>query len=185
VDSSTSAPRPGKLEQSFDDATAAIKTERPHPRHHTQKGRDNQAALDDIATSAQTSRSRCSTRNGPTSEVAASMAAGRKHYIAVAVAMGMDEGKARDLAKALFGIPKDTTPHIRLTAPASRRLLDALAALDIGRSTRCTGRPSTCARTTRRPAGPRLGWDAVRGWWRGRRSRPEGCRLDPGDARPR
>jgi hypothetical protein len=56
------------------------------------------------------------------------MANGRKHFIALATAMGMDEGKARGLAKALFGIPKNTTPHIRLTGvPAS---LAELAALD-------------------------------------------------------
>jgi hypothetical protein len=96
--------------------------------------------------------------------------------------MGMDEGKARALAKALFGIPKDTTPHIRLTGVATS--LDELAALDrkinalhgktIDVRTNYTQTGRTPTRVGRFAAG-----GAVDGPW------PEGCRLDPGDARPR
>jgi hypothetical protein len=107
-----------KLQQSFDDATRALKTNGRNLDINTQKGRDNQAALDDIAASAADAAKATLDAGGSAGDAAKIMANGRKHFIALATAMGMDEGKARGLAKALFGIPKNTTPHIRLTGVA-------------------------------------------------------------------
>jgi hypothetical protein len=117
-----------KLQQSFDDATRALKTNGRNLDINTQKGRDNQAALDDIAASAADAAKATLDAGGSAGDAAKIMANGRKHFIALATAMGMDEGKARGLAKALFGIPKNTTPHIRLTGVAPS--LDEIAKLE-------------------------------------------------------
>jgi TP901 family phage tail tape measure protein len=117
-----------KLQQSFDDATRALKTNGRNLDINTQKGRDNQAALDDIASSAAASAKATLDAGGSAGDAAKIMANGRKHFIALATAMGMDEGKARDLAKALFGIPKNTVPKIRLDGAGSA--LDKLAELE-------------------------------------------------------
>jgi hypothetical protein len=126
-----------KLQQSFDDATRALKTNGRNLDINTQKGRDNQAALDDIAASAADAAKATLDAGGSAGDAAKIMANGRKHFIALATAMGMDEGKARGLAKALFGIPKNTTPHIRLTGVApsfdESRSLSGLSGRSTGR----------------------------------------------------
>jgi hypothetical protein len=142
-----------KLQQSFDDATRALKTNGRNLDINTQKGRDNQAALDDIAASAADAAKATLDAGGSAGDAAKIMANGRKHFIALATAMGMDEGKARDLAKALFGIPKNTTPRVRLDGAGTA--LDKLAELEhaVSRLNGKTATVTTYYKNVGRPAG--------------------------------
>jgi hypothetical protein len=77
-------PRTGSCSSRSTTRPAALKTNGRTLDINTQKGRDNQAALDDIASSAaRRPRKRPSTRAAPR-DAAAIMANGRKHFIAVA-----------------------------------------------------------------------------------------------------
>lgn len=80
----------------------------------TEKGRDNQKALDDLAASSMRYVETLYEQGASSSEIAAATQRARDEWIKGAVAMGMSEDQAKDLADAYFAIPDDVTTTVAL-----------------------------------------------------------------------
>ncbi|HEY1179927.1 MAG TPA: hypothetical protein VGF17_27540 [Phytomonospora sp.] len=88
-------------EAALDDATAAIKANGKTLNVHTDAGRKNQAALDNLAKSAIASAEADIKQGASTAAVTAKMKTARQAFIDTAVKMGMQKGAAGALATQL------------------------------------------------------------------------------------
>jgi hypothetical protein len=101
-------------QQSLDDANESLKTNGKTLDLNTQKGRDNQAALDGIA-QAGLNVLKSSQDAGESIEVQTQkVVQARKDYVAWAVSMGMPRAKAEALAESILKIP--VSRETKLTA---------------------------------------------------------------------
>lgn len=96
-------------EQSIDDATAAVKKNGETLDINTQKGRDNQAALDSIAAKATAVSAAIVTQTNNQKDATSAIASGRAAYIKAAESMGRTASQANDLADAVGLIPTTVT----------------------------------------------------------------------------
>jgi TP901 family phage tail tape measure protein len=110
------------FEQAVDDATAAVKKNGRTAIDHgkqldisTQAGRDNEAALDGIASAASAAASKIVEQTGSTKQAAAAIRQGRKDFIAAAVQMGLNRTAAGKLADQLGLIPSNVTTAFKLS----------------------------------------------------------------------
>ncbi|MEV6879733.1 phage tail tape measure protein [Amycolatopsis sp. NPDC051128] len=105
-----------QFQQAVADADAAFKENGQTLDIHTQKGRDNQAALDGIAKAA-LSEAEAMVQNGATqSQVAGKVDEARNAFIRVATQMGLTKGDATRLADSLRLIPGIYDATIRTNA---------------------------------------------------------------------
>ena len=95
------------LESAFDTAKEAAKENGDTLDITTEKGRNNQAALDGIAGAALDAASEMRDLGRPTEEVAAMMHRARDQFINAATSMGMAENDARELANELGLLPRN------------------------------------------------------------------------------
>jgi hypothetical protein len=100
------------LEASYDDASDAIKKNGKTLDIGTEKGRANQAALDDIAEAARKASQAIIDQGGSQADANRVMATARTRFEATARAMGMSAAEAKKLADKLFAIPKNTTANV-------------------------------------------------------------------------
>jgi TP901 family phage tail tape measure protein len=101
--------------QAIDDATAAVKKNGAGLSVLTQRGRDNQAALDGIATAADNAASKTLKQTGSVAQAQAVMKTGRDAYIKAAEAMGLGADAAKRLADKIGLIPKNITTAVGVT----------------------------------------------------------------------
>lgn len=105
-----------QFQQAVADADAAFKENGKTLDIHTQKGRDNQAALDGIAKAA-LAEAEAMVQNGATqTQVAGSVDQARNAFIRVAQQMGLTKGDATRLADSLRLIPGIYTAIVRTNA---------------------------------------------------------------------
>ncbi|MET7949214.1 hypothetical protein [Micromonospora sp. NPDC005324] len=93
------------FEEAVDAASESVKRNGRTLDEGTAKGRANQAALDAIASSAIRQSQATLTATGSQEQATAVTERGRAAFLRAAGAMGMQAGKARELANKLFGIP--------------------------------------------------------------------------------
>ena len=93
------------LQESFDAAGAAAAENGKNLNTSTEKGRANQAALDGIASASLRAMDAQRQAGASTTEMAATIEAGREAFIKNATAMGMSEKAARKLADEIGLIP--------------------------------------------------------------------------------
>lgn len=116
------------LESAVDDATAAVEANGATLDINTEKGRDNQAALDEIATSANEAASAIYDQTGSIDDASAALARGREQYILTGVRMGLTQEQAEDYADALIATPEAVTTQVNLVGvEAARARLQGLA----------------------------------------------------------
>ncbi len=119
------------LEQAVDDAAAAVKENGKTLDVHTQKGRDNQAALDDLVTSTFDWVEAGQVAGVTSGELYDRMETGRQAFIDTAIAMGIEETQAIALADEMNLIPafvftKFKTPGLETALAQVNSLNDAL-----------------------------------------------------------
>ncbi|WP_330438823.1 hypothetical protein OHB44_28030 [Micromonospora sp. NBC_00821] len=93
------------FEEAIDAASEAVKRNGKTLADGTEKGRANQAALDAIAAAAIRKSQATLAATGSQEQANAVTERGRAAFLRAADAMGMEAGKARELANKLFGIP--------------------------------------------------------------------------------
>lgn len=105
------------LEASYDAATKAAKENGQTLDINTEKGRNNQAALDNIAYSALGVKAAMEEQKKPTDEVNSVMGEARTKFINAAIAMGKSKEEAKALANKLGLIrSKDVEIKVRIKA---------------------------------------------------------------------
>lgn len=102
-------------EQAIDDATASIKDNGKNLDLNTQKGRDNQAALLDIATATWDWVDAGNAAGVGVDDLAERMKTGREQFIRTAEKMGLTRNEAKALADQLGLIPSDVTTAVEVT----------------------------------------------------------------------
>ncbi len=106
-----------QFQQAVADADASVKENGKTLDIHTQKGRDNQAALDGVAKAA-LDEADAMVQNGATqSQVAGRVDEARNAFIRVATQMGLSKGDAIRLADSLRLIPGIYDATVRTNAP--------------------------------------------------------------------
>ena len=95
-------------QQAVDDATAAVEANGKTHDKNTQKGRDNQRALDALAVSAKNQRDNMLKANDGNVAAAKAAETGRAGYIKLAQQMGYTAAEARTMAADLIKIPNVT-----------------------------------------------------------------------------
>ncbi|MFD6069444.1 phage tail tape measure protein [Amycolatopsis lurida] len=104
------------FQQAVAEADAAVKENGRNLDIHTQKGRDNQAALDGVAKAA-LDQAQAMVQNGASqSQVAAKVEEARNAFVRVAMQMGLTKGDANRLADSLRLIPGTYDAIIRTNA---------------------------------------------------------------------
>ncbi|WP_181424625.1 phage tail tape measure protein [Georgenia satyanarayanai] len=116
------------LEQSYDDLTQSIKDNGDTFNITTEKGRANQAALDDIAGASWDLIEAMAANGASQEELQAKMAETRDDFIEAAVAAGIEEDAARALADQLNLIPSAIETAVAVTGIDTA--LSRLGALD-------------------------------------------------------
>jgi hypothetical protein len=117
------------FEQAVDDATAAVEKNGATLDVTTQQGRDNQAAIDDIAKSTLAMASAQATAGEKSDVLTATMQRGRDAFIAAEVAAGKTREAAEKLADQYGLIPTNISTAITVnTDPATKELNAWLAA---------------------------------------------------------
>ncbi|MGN6413783.1 phage tail tape measure protein [Flexivirga sp.] len=102
------------FEAALDDATKALKDNGRTLDIHTEKGRANRTALDQIAASTDKWAANTFKTTGSQRQANAVIAEGRKHYIAMAKSMGMSAKDAENLADKLFKLPPGTDTSVKV-----------------------------------------------------------------------
>ena len=138
------------FEQAVDDATQALIDNGATIDLNTEQGRNNQAAIDDIASSTNEYAAALYDQNGSLGEASAALAAGREKYIAASVGAGIAREQAELYADALFATPDSITTQAILTGvqQAETELLNFI--------TRSNGRRISIGVGTRLQAGDRI-----------------------------
>lgn len=161
------------LEQAIDDATEARKKNGRTMDINTQKGRDNQAALDGIASAARKEADAILATTGSQAKANASIALARPRLEAAARAFGMTKAEAHKYAAEILGIPTVVTTTLNFNAGtallAAQRAKNKLAAMD-----RATGYAHGGIVSARVGGGPGIG-DTLVG-----ENGPELVHLPPG-----
>lgn len=93
------------LEQAIDDASETIKENGKTLDINTQKGRENQAALDQIRAKAYGAAEGILAAGGSQDQANQALERGRRAFVNAAVAAGMERKEAERLAAQLFAIP--------------------------------------------------------------------------------
>ena len=123
-----------QLEQAIDDASAAAKKNGRSLDISTQAGRDNQAALDGIASAAKASAAAHLEAGGNAEGASKIIRSSKKAYVDAAVSMGLSRAAALKLADSILAIPRAPRITVRIDdVDAKKRIRDtaiALAALD-------------------------------------------------------
>lgn len=115
------------LEQAYDDATAAIATNGQTLDITTQAGRDNQAALDDIAQSGWDLIDSMQANGATQAELQAAMAGTREKFVEVAQSMGLSADQANALADELGLIPTNVQVAVNADTSQANAAVDALS----------------------------------------------------------
>lgn len=104
-----------QFEQAVDDASAAVKENGETLDINTQKGRDNQAALDGVASAAISQISALQANGASQGELQGKLTTSRERLAAVAESFGMTEAQATAYANEVLKIPaaKNTTATFR------------------------------------------------------------------------
>lgn len=116
------------FEEAVDAASESVKRNGKTLDTGTEKGRANQAALDAIASSAIRQAQATLTATGSQEQANVVTERGRAAFLRTATAMGMQAGKARELANKLFGIPnvkRDVTVKDKAARDAIARVIAA------------------------------------------------------------
>lgn len=98
--------------QGIADATKALKENGRTLDLNTEKGRNNQKALNDLASSILTYQQNLMTGGASADQAAAKTAAASQKFIALAQSMGMPASKARELAQSLGLIPSQKSSEL-------------------------------------------------------------------------
>lgn len=120
------------LEQSIDDATAAVKTNGRHLDINSEKGRANRQALNGIAAAANDAAQKILEQTGSQQQASAASERGRAAFIRTATSMGMSATAARNLAAKLFAIPninRDVRIHNEQAIARIQEIKNSLAGL--------------------------------------------------------
>lgn len=112
------------LEQAIDDATETIATNGQTLDRNTEAGRDNEAALDDIASSTWKLVSALKEQYASTEDMQAAMQKGRDALIAAAEAAGMTADEAEALADELGMIPEDIAVDVDADTTSAQESVD-------------------------------------------------------------
>lgn len=111
-----------RFEEAIDRANETIKRNGRTLDINSEKGRANQAAIDEIRRSALQAAAAVERQGGSQEEVNAILDRARNQYIKAAVAAGQNEREVRQLANQLFRLPKRTETDVRVFT--SRALRD-------------------------------------------------------------
>jgi TP901 family phage tail tape measure protein len=103
------------FEQAVDDASDAAKKNGRTLDISSQKGRDNSAALDGIASSASAAASKILEQSGSTAKAAAAMSKGRGAFIRAAESFGLSADQAKRLADNEGLIPGNVSTAVKAT----------------------------------------------------------------------
>lgn len=114
------------LEQSYADAAAALKENGATLDITTEKGRENQAALDDIAQSTWVVIESMQENGATQEDLQATMATSRERFIGVATSMGLSREAAEKLADQLGLIPKDVRTTVTVESQEAQRRAQAI-----------------------------------------------------------
>lgn len=107
------------LEAAVDDATAAFAENGATLDISSEAGRANQAALDEIASSAAKAAGATWEHTGSEDALNASLATSRERLIAAAVQFGMSEDAASDYADQVLATPKQVMTAVKVTGITS------------------------------------------------------------------
>lgn len=111
------------LEAAYDDASESLKKNGRTLDISTEKGRANQAALDEIADSAKAAAKAVTDGGGSQQQVNKIMSTAAARFEATAIKMGMSRTAAHKLAQELLGIPKNTVANVSVNlGPTVARL---------------------------------------------------------------
>ncbi|RHA38744.1 phage tail tape measure protein [Cellulomonas rhizosphaerae] len=127
-----------QYEQSLDDATKALKDNGRTLELDTQKGRDNQAALDDIAKSGLDVVESMRANGASQKELQKAVRATRADFIAQAEKMGMSKSAAKKLADQLGLIPKKVDVDVAVDTQRATDALNRWITLANGRHVKIT-----------------------------------------------
>jgi hypothetical protein len=103
------------FQQAIDDATAALKKNGNTLDIHTQKGRDNQAALDQVAASTLKWRQAVIDAGGSVQQQDAILANGRNSLYQMALKYGMSTTAAAAYVNQVLGIPKTANTAVAMS----------------------------------------------------------------------
>src|SRR5699024_10098488 len=114
------------LEQAIDDASASVEENGKTLDITTEKGRRNQAALDDIASSGWDLIDSMRANGASQEDLQGIMSTTRQRFIDAAESMGMSRQEAKDLADQLNLIPDNVDADVTVNTAAAERAIDAL-----------------------------------------------------------
>lgn len=111
-------------EQALDDAADALETNGANLDLNTQAGRDNQAALDDVAQSGWDLIGAMKANDATQDELQDTMQTTRDRFVKLAESMGYSAEDAEDLADKLGLIPEDVNAAVHLDTAGAELTLD-------------------------------------------------------------
>lgn len=115
------------VESAIDGVTASLKENGKTLDLDSEKGRNNQKALDDLARASMSYITTLDEQGASTEEIAAATERARGEWVKGAVAMGMTQAQAEELAAAYFAIPEDVKTTVVLPgAKTSKQEADDL-----------------------------------------------------------
>ena len=118
-------------EEAIDNLTASLKENGLVHGFATEKGRNNEKALDDLAKAAGEYKTKIAEAGGSTKDVNRVQEEARRRLRAAAEAMGYSKGKADALARSLLGIPAQPKSKPKVdTVEASNKVRALQRALD-------------------------------------------------------
>jgi len=106
-------------QQAIDDLTKSIKDNGKTLDNNTDKGRNNNAALDNLATAAAAYKAAIEKAGGSTAQANAIQQDAYRRLVAAATAMHMSAGAADRYARAVLGIPKTSSTKVNVDMGAS------------------------------------------------------------------
>lgn len=122
------------LESAYDAATDALNKNGPTLDITTEKGRANQAALDDIADSTWDLIDSMKATGSSSADLQSAMETNRAKFIAAAESMGMATGDAEALANQLGLIPGSVKAQVIVDTDEGKRAADSFIAAYSGRT---------------------------------------------------
>lgn len=125
------------FEQAVDDLTDAVSENGQTLDLNTQAGRDNQAALDKIASSSNELAAALFDQTGSQDTANKALERGREAYVNAAIAAGMSEDEARKYADTLIATPEQVSTAVALSGiAAAQGALDTFIRTNDGRTLR-------------------------------------------------
>lgn len=124
------------VQAAIDDATASLKENGRTLDQHTEKGRNNQAAIDAIATASQKQSEAYLNANASQKVITAGALEARAAYVQLAIKMGLPKAAAIALANEVIKIPdKKATEVTNNAGPGEKPAKDAKSYAEILRGT--------------------------------------------------